>query len=88
MPLRSGSVEIVYEPAIIDAAQIMEIPQCHGVGFLGRFVLLYGDFINVLDRWDTRVGLGLQNHFELIIEVSRRLIVQFTFVLVCLRKSP
>ncbi len=50
IPLCSGSVQIIDKAAIIDAAQIVKIPQCHGIGFLGRFVLLYRDFINVADR--------------------------------------
>src|SRR6266536_765177 len=82
IPLCSGSVQIIYKAAIIDAAQIVKIPQCHGIGFLGRFVLLYRDFINVADRRKARVGLGLQNHFELIIKVCGSFIVQLAFLFV------
>ena len=62
---RSGlqAIEIVDKTAVVDAPEIMKIPQRHGIGFFGRFVLLDGDFVNVADRRDGGVGFGLENHF-------------------------
>ena len=50
--------------------------------FSRRFFLLYRDFINVADRRQTRVGLGLQNHFELIIKMRGSFILQLAFLFV------
>ena len=57
---RSGlqAIEIVDKTAVVDAPEIMKIPQRHGIGFFGRFVLLDGDFVNVADRRDGGVGFS------------------------------
>jgi hypothetical protein len=62
----------------------MKIPERHRIGLFGRFVLLDGDFVDVADRRDGRVGFGLENHFQIIVEVGRRLVVQLSFGLVLL----
>jgi hypothetical protein len=57
------SVQVVDEAAVIDAPEIVEIPQRHRIGLFRGLVLFDRNLVDIGNRRDCRVRLGLQNHF-------------------------
>src|SRR5262249_25627720 len=68
------------ETAVVDLANVMQVPQLHGIDRPRILVFALGLFINVLDRSHARIETRLQQGSKLLIDVGGLLLRQRPFL--------